>query len=347
MESRGASPSEERARAGLTGPAPIVWTVDDPSTRSAAPTAPAARASTCPPTGVEVVRAAAHGAAAGGAVRGARSGRGSSARCGGSARPRRQAAVRLTDGGVGAVPGPRAGPLRVRVEPGRSAAARRAPRATRLHVEVGAARAASRSAHALEAWYRRRARAEVAPRLDAACARAGTRYTRLSIRAPAHALGELLLRGRDELQLAAAARARGDPRLRGGARGGAPRGARPLARASGACSAARSPRLPRARALAAPQRARRCGCSLASATTPSGSSAAPGRSRRRTRRPARPGASTWWPGRRRSRSTPRSPSITCLQRQHPRDARRARRGRCFGVVEVPEMKISGRKTAFT
>src|SRR5205823_13939178 len=36
---------------------------------------------------------------------------------------------------------------------------------------------------ALEGWYRRRARAEVAPRLDAACARAGVRYARLSIRA--------------------------------------------------------------------------------------------------------------------------------------------------------------------
>jgi predicted metal-dependent hydrolase len=35
---------------------------------------------------------------------------------------------------------------------------------------------------ALESWYRRRARAEVAPRLDAACARAGTGYTRLQIR---------------------------------------------------------------------------------------------------------------------------------------------------------------------
>jgi predicted metal-dependent hydrolase len=35
---------------------------------------------------------------------------------------------------------------------------------------------------ALEKWYRRRARVEVAPRLDAACARAGTRYERLSIR---------------------------------------------------------------------------------------------------------------------------------------------------------------------
>jgi predicted metal-dependent hydrolase len=35
---------------------------------------------------------------------------------------------------------------------------------------------------ALERWYRRRARAEVAPRLDAACARAGTRYAGLQIR---------------------------------------------------------------------------------------------------------------------------------------------------------------------
>jgi len=35
---------------------------------------------------------------------------------------------------------------------------------------------------ALERWYRRQARVEVAPRLDAACARAGTRYTGLTIR---------------------------------------------------------------------------------------------------------------------------------------------------------------------
>ena len=38
-------------------------------------------------------------------------------------------------------------------------------------------------ADALEAWYRRQARAEVEPRLDAAAARAGVRYTKLSIRA--------------------------------------------------------------------------------------------------------------------------------------------------------------------
>ena len=38
-------------------------------------------------------------------------------------------------------------------------------------------------AEALEAWYRRQARAEIEPRLDAATERAGVRYTKLSIRA--------------------------------------------------------------------------------------------------------------------------------------------------------------------
>jgi predicted metal-dependent hydrolase len=35
---------------------------------------------------------------------------------------------------------------------------------------------------AVERWYRRRAREEIAPRLDAACAQAGTAWTKLSIR---------------------------------------------------------------------------------------------------------------------------------------------------------------------
>ncbi len=35
---------------------------------------------------------------------------------------------------------------------------------------------------ALERWYRRAARAEIAPRLDRACALAGTSYSRLTIR---------------------------------------------------------------------------------------------------------------------------------------------------------------------
>ena len=37
--------------------------------------------------------------------------------------------------------------------------------------------------HALELWFRRRAAAEIAPRLDAACAEAGLTYTKLTIRA--------------------------------------------------------------------------------------------------------------------------------------------------------------------
>jgi len=71
--------------------------------------------------------------------------------------------------------------LRVRVEPGRTRA-HVARRAGRLHVAVGApGREPLRDA--LERWYRRRAREEVAPRLDVAVARAGTGYTRLQIRA--------------------------------------------------------------------------------------------------------------------------------------------------------------------
>ena len=90
------------------------------------------------------------------------------------------AAVRLTDGGsvpyLGAVL-----PLSVRVEPGR-VRSHVALRAGTLHVAVGSP-GAEAVRDALEAWYRRRAREEVAWRLDAACARAGSSYTRLSIRA--------------------------------------------------------------------------------------------------------------------------------------------------------------------
>ena len=60
---------------------------------------------------------------------------------------------------------------------------------------------------ALERWYRkRRARLEVAWRLDDAVARAGTGYRRLSIPRSADPLGQLLVLGRDELQLAPPAR---------------------------------------------------------------------------------------------------------------------------------------------
>ena len=68
----------------------------------------------------------------------------------------------------------------MRVEPGR-VRPHVALRGEGLRVAVGEpGRAALRAA--LEGWYRRRARVEVAPRLDAACARAGTSYERLSIR---------------------------------------------------------------------------------------------------------------------------------------------------------------------
>jgi predicted metal-dependent hydrolase len=70
--------------------------------------------------------------------------------------------------------------LRVRVEPGR-VRPHVARRGGELRVAVGSAgQAAVRDA--LERWYRRRAREEVAPRLDAAVARAGLTYSSLQIR---------------------------------------------------------------------------------------------------------------------------------------------------------------------
>ena len=70
--------------------------------------------------------------------------------------------------------------LRVRVEPGRTRA-HVAPRGDELRVAVGE-RGSEAVRRALEAWYRRRGRDEVARRLDAAVARAGTSYTKLQIR---------------------------------------------------------------------------------------------------------------------------------------------------------------------
>jgi predicted metal-dependent hydrolase len=64
--------------------------------------------------------------------------------------------------------------LRLEVEPARTRALRRGGV---LHVPSGA-----EQRPALERWYRRAARGEVAERLDAACARTGTPYTRLTIR---------------------------------------------------------------------------------------------------------------------------------------------------------------------
>ena len=53
-------------------------------------------------------------------------------------------------------------------------------RGDELHVAVSGGPASARQA--IERWYRRRARAEVAPRLDAAVARAGVSYASLQIR---------------------------------------------------------------------------------------------------------------------------------------------------------------------
>ncbi|MGO9791948.1 MAG: M48 family metallopeptidase [Solirubrobacteraceae bacterium] len=60
-------------------------------------------------------------------------------------------------------------------EPGRARVHRRADS---LLVPAGVDRIP-----ALERWYRRAARAEIAPRLDHACAQSGTAYTKLTIRA--------------------------------------------------------------------------------------------------------------------------------------------------------------------
>src|SRR4051794_20988687 len=92
-----------------------------------------------------------------------------------------EAAVRLVDGGSVPYLG-RSLLLRVRVEPGRVRSHVALRPGGVLHVAVGSP-GTDAVRTALEAWYRRRARMEVEPRLDAACARAGTSYTRLSIRA--------------------------------------------------------------------------------------------------------------------------------------------------------------------
>ena len=90
---------------------------------------------------------------------------------------RRRRAVARAAAEVGRAPGtvPYLGAaLRLEAEPGRSRVHRRGDA---LLVPPGDPR------EALERWYRRRARAEIAPRLDAAVARAGTRYAGLTIRA--------------------------------------------------------------------------------------------------------------------------------------------------------------------
>lgn len=66
------------------------------------------------------------------------------------------------------------GELQVLEQPGRTRVHRRG--------EVLLAPDGEERVRALERWYRRAARAEIAPRLDAACARAGHRYSALTIR---------------------------------------------------------------------------------------------------------------------------------------------------------------------
>jgi predicted metal-dependent hydrolase len=89
---------------------------------------------------------------------------------------RRRRALERAAAEVGRAPGtvPYLGQeLNLQPQPGRERVHRRGDV---LLVPTGDARPA------LERWYRRQARVEVAPRLDAAVARAGTRYTGLTIR---------------------------------------------------------------------------------------------------------------------------------------------------------------------
>jgi predicted metal-dependent hydrolase len=85
--------------------------------------------------------------------------------------------ARLCDGGEVPYLGERLS-LAVRVEPSRMRA-HVSRRGSELRVALGPENALK---EALEAWYRRRARAEVGRRLDAAVARAGRGYTSLQIR---------------------------------------------------------------------------------------------------------------------------------------------------------------------
>ncbi len=93
--------------------------------------------------------------------------------------------------------------LDVRVEPGR-VRAHVARRGQTLEARVPDA-GPETLREALERWYRRRARVEIGPRLDAAALRAGRRHARAADPRPAQPLGQLLVKGGDELQLAAAA----------------------------------------------------------------------------------------------------------------------------------------------
>ena len=159
---------------------------------------------------------------------------------------------------------------RARREPWRPAATGPLPRADAAHGRPSrAGRACTGAATSCSCPPERRARcrrssagtaapraAEIAPRLDRACERAGSSYSKLVDPRPADALGELLALGRDELQLATAARAGAGARLRRLARGLPPRGHGPLAAVLGAAGPPLAG-IPRARAVAAHATARR------------------------------------------------------------------------------------------
>jgi predicted metal-dependent hydrolase len=94
---------------------------------------------------------------------------------------RRRRALARAAGEVARTPGtvPYLGrELRLVPQPGRTRVHRRGDSLLVPADEV----VAGDGAAALERWYRRAARAEIAPRLDAAVARAGTSYTKLTIR---------------------------------------------------------------------------------------------------------------------------------------------------------------------
>ncbi len=93
---------------------------------------------------------------------------------------REQAGVRLEDGGHVPYLG-RLLELWVSIEPGRVRPRVRLIGGEVLDVAVGRS-GPTATREALEPWYRRQARVEVAARLDVAVRRAGVRYTRLSIR---------------------------------------------------------------------------------------------------------------------------------------------------------------------
>ena len=148
---------------------------------------------------------------------------------------------------------------------------------------------------ALEAWYRRQARLEVAPRLDAAVAHAGRSYDTLQIRGQRTRWASCSTSGAMSFNWRLLLAPGRDPRLRRRARGGAPRRTGPLV-ALLAPPGLTLPGLARARGVAAPPRA-------LPAPTPSGRSARPGIARRPPRRPRR---ARRWPCRRPRRRSPRT-----------------------------------------